>query len=229
MSADELVNISNSALVAELMEDGVDMDVIQECLAAIDSLPRTYEEAMNSKEAGSWKQAMDKEMYSILQHDTWEEAELPLRRKALGCRWVFTKKYDKDGNVIRYKARLVVKGYDQRQGVDFVETFSPVVKFKSIRILAALAAKSSMKMFQDDAPTAFLKGDLKETVYMKQIPGFPLADPSLVLKLLKTLYGLKQSPREWYHVISNYILSRGFVMSKADPCIYVRKVKEHTI
>ena len=177
---------------------------------------------MASPEAPHWKEAVARELDSIVKHDTWEEEDLPKGRIPLDCRWIFTKKYDKDGNVIRYKARLVVKGYKQKAGIDFVETFAPVIKFKSIRILAAIAAQFKMPMYQYDVPTAFLKGDLKEEIYLKAIPGVPMVDASKVLRLLKTLYGLKQSPREWNEVITKFLISCGFQVSQADPCIFWR-------
>src|SRR6188768_1720778 len=106
------------------------------------------------------------------------------------------KKLDKNGNIKKYKARLVAKGFTQKYGIDFVETFAPVAKFKSIRVLAALAAMLKLNAFQDDIPTAFLKGNLKETIWMEQPKGYEVGNPEENKCLLqKTLYGLKQSPR----------------------------------
>ena len=136
------------------------------------------------------------------------------------------KKYDVKGKVRKFKARLVDKGYSQREGIDYSETFAPVAKFKSIRILAALAAKLNLKAYQDDVPTAFLKANLKERVWMAQPEGYKSSNSNELCFLKKTLYGLKQSPREWNLVLHNYLLSRGFRQSKADPCIYVNLSKE---
>ena len=104
---------------------------------------------------------------------------------------------DKDGKIKKYKARLVAKGFTQKYGIDFVETFAPVAKFKSIRVLAALAAMLKLNAFQDDVPTEFLKGNLKETIWMEEPKGYEIGNPAENKCLLqKTLYGLKQSPRE---------------------------------
>jgi hypothetical protein len=152
--------------------------------------------------------------------ETWHLVRRKENVRAVKNRWVFTKKFDNQGQVKRYKARLVAKGYTQKYGVDYNETFSPVAKFKSIRVLAALCALLKLSAFQDDVPSAFLKGSLKETIYMEQPEGFG-SDKSLVCLLKKTLYGLKQSPREWNFVLHQYMLSKGFVQSQADTCIYV--------
>jgi hypothetical protein len=212
-----------------MAQDSIDPSLLHECLSAFENLPRTVEEALKGREANEWKQAMDREMESIRQHQTWQVASIPRNRRPIKCRWVFTKKHDKHGHTKKYKARLVAKGYTQKRGIDFVQTFAPVVKFKSIRILAALAAKFGAKMYQDDVPTAFLKGTLKEEVYMEQLPGYSEGNSGEVLRLLKTLYGLKQSPREWYAHINSYLLSKGFVPTKSDPCIYQRKSKRRII
>ena len=145
-------------------------------------------------------------------------------------RWIYTKKLDKDGKIKKYKARLVAKGFTQKYGIDFVETFAPVAKFKSIRVLAALAAMLKLNAFQDDIPTAFLKGNLKETIWMEQPKGYEVGNPEENKCLLqKTLYGLKQSPREWNEVLSNYLISNNFIQSKADPCIFIQRKNQEII
>lgn len=225
-STDDELSIDNGAnLIEQLLKDGISPALIQECLNVSGSLPRTYAEAMDSKDAESWRKAMDREMESIQTHRTWKLANIPRNRRAVKCRWVYTKKYNKSGEVIKYKARLVAKGYTQKYGVDFVETFAPVIKFKSIRILASLAAIHKCKMYQDDVPTAFLKGTLKEEIYMDQVPGYSEGHSSQKLRLLRTLYGLKQSPREWNQVVHQYLLDNEFKQSTADPCIYLKRTK----
>ena len=205
------------------------------CLSAImqKDCPTTYEEAINCSEKEEWKKAMDTEMNSIKSANTYKIQKIPIENIKKGTvknRWIYTKKLDKDGNIKKYKARLVAKGFTQKYGIDFVETFAPVAKFKSIRVLAALAAMLKLNAFQDDVPTAFLKGNLKETIWMEQPKGYEIGNPAENKCLLqKTLYGLKQSPREWNEVLSNYLMSNNFIQSKADPCIFIQQNKQENI
>ena len=187
--------------------------------------PQTYEEAMASSESEQWKQAMNEEMDSIRKAETWvvKRPEQPLGKAPVNNRWVFTKKFDRNGKVIRYKARLVAKGFTQREGIDFNETWSPVAKFKSIRLLIAICAKLRLEAYQDDVPTAFLRGILKEIIWMTQPRGFETADSKALCLLLKTLYGLKQSPREWNEVLTNFLIKEGFRQCQSDLCIFVHK------
>ena len=214
-----------SNLIEELLIDGIDPKIIHECLSVSDYIPSTYEEAMTSEHSEKWREAMDKEMNSIRQHRTWQVSSIPRNRRSVKCRWVYTLKYNKKGEIIKFKARLVAKGYTQKKGLDFVETFAPVIKFKSIRILAALAATLKCRVYQDDVPTAFLKGVLKEEIYMDQVPGYPEGTEDQKLHLLKTLYGLKQSPREWNAVLDTFLTDDGFVSTNSDPCIYIKRSK----
>jgi hypothetical protein len=186
------------------------------------NVPKSYNEAMNSNEKKEWEEAMKREMVSINDAGTWILKEKPNGSvKLVKSGWVFTKKLDKFGDVKKYKARLVAKGYSQTKGIDYNETYAPVVKFKSVHILAALCAKYKLKAFQDDVPTAFLKGNLKEEIYMHQTEGFKSKNERELCYLQKTLYGLKQSPREWNEVIHKFLIECGFIQSLADPCIYV--------
>jgi hypothetical protein len=199
-----------------------------ECLIAVvdSTIPRTYAEAISCKDADKWIKAMDKEMASIKRAQTYtivRPNKAELKKQPVKNRWVYTIKRDKKGKIIRYKARLVAKGFTQKFGIDYVETFAPVAKFKSIRTLAALKALLKLEAYQDDVPTAFLRGSLKELVLMEQIPGYEEGDPTTDLcKLEKTLYGLKQSPREWFKVMRDYLFSQGLIQSNADPCIYYK-------
>jgi len=197
--------------------------------AVVDGVPTTFEEAMNSKDKQHWKSAMDVEMGNIRNNDTYQIKKIKNGEKAIGCRWVFKKKLNKDGSINKYKARLVAKGYLQKYGKDYNETFAPVAKFKSIRLLLAVAAHNERQVFHDDVTSAFLNGTLKETVLMDQPDGYVEKSELHKWALRKTLYGLKQSPREWNEVIHKFLISEGFVQSKCDPCIYRKRTKKFEI
>ncbi|KAK3719576.1 hypothetical protein QZH41_006798 [Actinostola sp. cb2023] len=184
--------------------------------------PTTVSEALNGPDADQWHVAMQQEMDSLHKHDVWNITELPDGRKAVGSKWVFRVKYNADGSMERRKARLVAQGFSQKQGVDYDETFSPVVRFESLRTVIALSVKQELKLHQMDVTTAFLNGDLKEEVYMRQPEGFSVKGKEhLVCKLNKSLYGLKQSPRCWNYTLDEHLKSMGFVQTPSDPCIYV--------
>jgi len=134
---------------------------------------------------------MMEEMSSLRKYNTWELSELPKKKKAIGCKWVFAKKQGSlDGDIVRYKARLVAKGYAQREGIDYNEIFSPVVKYSSILILLALMAQYELKLDLLDVKTAFIHGDLEDEIYMSQPMGFKTArKKNMACKLKKSLYG----------------------------------------
>ena len=157
--------------------------------------PTDITEALQSER---WKEAADSEYQSLVDNETWELVELPIGRKPIGCRWVFKTKIGSDGKVERYKARLVAKGYTQKHGVDYNETFSPVVRYSSIRALLAFAVQNNLMIHQMDVVTAFLNGTLHEEIYMEQPPGYiNSGEENLVCKLKRSIYGLKQSSRCW--------------------------------
>ena len=185
--------------------------------------PKTLNEALASVHSREWKAATDSEYQSLIENDTWELVELPADRTAIRCKWVFKTKCGSDGTVDRYKGRLIAKGYAQRFGVDYDETFSPVVRFSSIRALLAVAVVNDMLVHQMDVVTAFLNGTLEEEIYMQQPEGYiqPGSD-HLVCKLKKSLYGLKQSPRCWNTTLTEFLESINFKRNVADPCIFVR-------
>ena len=168
--------------------------------------PKSMKEAMKCEQARQWKQATDSEYKSLIENDTWDLVELPNGRTSTGCRWVFKVKHQSNGRVERFKGRLVAKGYAEKYGIDYDETFSPVVRFSSIRTLLAFAVQNGMLIHQMDVETAFLNGNLDKEIYMDQperygIPG----KEHLVCKLKKSLYGLKQSSRCWSTVFKKYM------------------------
>lgn len=155
---------------------------------------------------------------------------LPIARSAIGCRWLFQRKQDG-----RYKARLVAKGYSQKYGIDYEETFAPVAKFTTIRVLLALSWESNWEVHGMDVKTAFLNSELEETVYMEipegvEIPTTrpPTAEYSrpTVCRLLKSIYGLKPSPRAWYGRINDFFITNGFIQSDADHSLYINYIKQ---
>jgi len=166
------------------------------CTAMTVEEPQTYKEAISGDYAEHWKQAMEEEINSLRSNNTWSLVKIPKNARILDCKWVYRLKYKSDGSIERYKVRLCAKGYMQREGIDCHETFSPVVKYDSVRTLIALATEFDMHIQQFDVKTAFLHGELREEIFIKQPKGFE-TDPSLVYKLHKSLYGLKQSPKYW--------------------------------
>lgn len=180
--------------------------------------PQTVEEAMSCDNSRVWKKAMEEEFESLQENSTWELTELPPNRKPIQCKWAFKNKRDANGNVNRHKARLVAKGFTQRHGIDYDETFSPVVRYSSIRFLVALAAKFDLDIHQMDVKTAFLYGDIEEEIYMVPPPEF--IQGNKVCRLKKALYGLKQASRQWYRKLDSTLKEIGFERSSVDPCVY---------
>ena len=157
----------------------------------------------------------------MYENQVWSLIDTSEGLKTIGCKWVFKKKTDMDGNVHTYKARLVAKGYRQTQGVDYDETFSPVAMLKSIRILIAIAAYYDYEIWQMDVKTAFLNGNLLEDVYMTQHEGF--VDPKnagKVCKLQNFIYGLKQASRSWNLRVDETVKQFGFIKNEDEPCVY---------
>ncbi|KAK3118826.1 hypothetical protein QOZ80_9BG0708740 [Eleusine coracana subsp. coracana] len=161
--------------------------------------------------------AMQEELNNFTRNEVWTLEERPKNKNVVGTKWVFRNKQNEDGVVTRNKARLVAKGYSQVEGLDFDETYAPVARLESIRILLAFATHHDFKLYQMDVKSAFLNGPIKEEVYVEQPPGFE--DPKYlnhVFKLHKTLYGLKQAPRAWYECLRDFLVKKGFVIGKAD-------------
>ncbi|RWS21908.1 integrase core domain protein-like protein [Leptotrombidium deliense] len=181
--------------------------------------PTCFNDAVKSKNCNEWLQAMNDEMSSLAKNNTWKLVEKPKNINIINNRWVYKIKENTDGSVSRFKARLVAKGYTQKQGIDFNETFSPVVKMNSVRAILVIAASEDLEMIQFDVKTAFLYGDIKETLYMKQPDGFDDGSGK-VCKLQKSLYGLKQAPRQWNEKFNSFLQKFGFSRSKADSCVY---------
>lgn len=181
--------------------------------------PSNVNEALKSPESKLWETAMIEELNSHKTNNTWQLADLPKGRKAIQNKWVFKIKRDAAGNISKYKARLVAKGFSQRPGIDFNETFSPVIRYDSIRYLLALAVTKKYRIEQMDAITAYLQSDLCEEIFMEQ-PDAYTDGTQRVCKLNKAIYGLKQASRQWNQKLDEALKKRGFRKSIADPCIY---------
>jgi hypothetical protein len=178
--------------------------------------------AQAQKEA-CWRRAMEEELRSIEENRTWTLTELPQGRRAIGLKWVFKVKRDEYGAVVRHKARLVVKGYAQRYGVDYDEVFAPVARMEAVRLLLALAAHEGWEVHHMDVKTAFLNGDLQEEVFVEQAPGFAQAGQEhKVYRLHKALYGLHQAPRAWNQKLDDKLGVLGFKKCLSEHAIYCR-------
>ncbi|KAL2239399.1 UNVERIFIED_CONTAM: Retrovirus-related Pol polyprotein from transposon TNT 1-94 [Sesamum indicum] len=158
--------------------------------------PECYAEAVNDVHKSKWELALNDEMNSLKKNNTWKLCQLPKGKKVLQNRWVYRVKEESDGKK-RYKARLVVKGFQQRYGIDFTDVFTPVIKLTTIRLVLSMVAAENLELQQMDVKTAFLHGDLEEEIYMVQPEGYN-GDDQQVCRLKKSLYGLKQAPRQWY-------------------------------
>lgn len=188
--------------------------------------PRTYKEAIESPEAKLWIAAMDEEIKSLTENHTWTLTNLPENRKAVGCKWIYKRKLDEDGNIVRYKARLVAQGFSQMYGTDFDEVFAPVVRQVTFRTLLTVAGQRNMLVKHADVKTAYLHGEMEEAVFMKQPLGYEAEDTGAVCLLKKGLYGLRQSGCIWNKKIDGVLKQIGFLQSANDPCLYVRSNNE---
>lgn len=165
---------------------------------------------------------MQDEYRALMDNDTWDLVPRPTDAPVIRCMWLYRHKFHSDGSLLRYKARLVVNGKTQQVGIDCDETFSPVVKPTTIRTVLSLAVSRSWPIHQLDVKNAFLHGDLQETVYMHQPPGFvDRTAPRHVCRLRKSLYGLKQAPRAWFQRFATFIMSRGFRSSVSDNSLFI--------
>jgi hypothetical protein len=181
--------------------------------------PASVSEALSDS---NWRTAMSSELTALLSHNTWLLVPPPPQCNIVGCKWVFRVKRHADGSVDRFKARLVAKGFHQRPGLDYKETFSPVVKPVTIRAVLTIAIMQGWSLRQLDVNNAFLHGHLTEKVYMQQPPGFKsLEHPHHVCCLTKAIYGLKQAPRAWYSALKMALLEFGFINAKSDSSLFV--------
>jgi hypothetical protein len=188
-------------------------------------VPLMFKQAMTSAHSEEWANAMMAEFGSLVDTGTFEYVDAPEGRKVITCKWVFSVKYNQWNEFERFKARLVARGFTQIYGIDYKETFAPVVKFTSLRIMFALAAHYGLTIYQMDVVTAFLNAELDEEIYMAQPPGLPpklnANGEEMVLRLHKSIYGLKQASRQWYRLIDSIFKSLGFTRLQSDHSIYL--------
>jgi hypothetical protein len=171
-----------------------------------------------------WKRAMEEEFQALIRNCTFDLVPLPAGRKAVSTRWVYKLKRRADGTPERYKARWVAKGYSQRYGIDYDETFAPVVRLENLRLLLAHAAAHDLEIHQMDVDSTFLQAELDQEIYITQPDGYVSPEhPDYVCKLKKSLYGLKQAPLLWNRTIDEFLHKLGFSPTAADPCIYERE------
>ena len=199
-----------------LTEDGGDLE------------PQSYAEAMLSPESKLWRGSTNEEMLSLIKNHTWDLVKKPVKKKVIGCKWVFKRKVGIPGvERPRHKSRLVAKGYSQREGIDFQEICSPVVKHVTIRLMLSAVAHFNLELEQMDVKTTFLHGTLDEEIFMDQPEGYVDKNaPEKVCLLRKSLYGLRQSPRQWNQRFDAFMRSTGYSRSLKDSCLYFKKTRE---
>ncbi|GKA13436.1 retrovirus-related pol polyprotein from transposon TNT 1-94 [Tanacetum coccineum] len=189
--------------------------------------PKNVNEALTDD---SWIVAMQEELNQFIANDVWELVPQPRNMTIIGTKWVFRNKLDENGIVSRNKARLVAQGYNQQEGIDYDETYAPVARLESIRILLAYACALDFKLFQMDVKSAFLNGFINEEVYVAQPPGFiDFEKPDHVYKLKKALYGLKQAPKAWYDRLKAFLIKHEYKMGMVDNTLFTKKRSSNLI
>ena len=209
----------------ELSDSEINMakiDLSEYLALMIISDPTTFQEAAKHQK---WREAMDAEMSSIEKNLTWTLVSLPDGAKAIRVKWIYKTKLNELGEVDKFKARLVVKGYAQEYGVDYTEVFAQVARMDTVRMILAVAAHRGWGVYQLDVKSAFLHGKLEEDVYVEQPQGYEVSkEEGMVYKLHKALYGLKQAPRAWFSRIEAYFIKEGFTNSPNEQTLFIKRV-----
>ncbi|GKC52566.1 retrovirus-related pol polyprotein from transposon TNT 1-94 [Tanacetum coccineum] len=173
---------------------------------------------------------MQEELNRFVANDVWELVPNPKNMTSIGTKWVYRNKLDENGVVSRNKARLVAQGYNQQEGIDYDETYAPVARLESIRILLTYACAQDFKLFQMDVKSAFLNGFINEEVYVAQPPGFiDFVKPNHVYRLKKVLYGLKQAPKAWYDRLKAFLIKHDYTMGMVDNTLFTKKENSNLI
>ncbi|CAH0473815.1 unnamed protein product [Peronospora belbahrii] len=189
------------------------------------SEPTTFQDAVNGPDKAHWREAINAELKSMQLCGVFRAAVLPKGQQAIGTKWVFKIKQKADASIEKYKARLVAKGFKQKYGIDYTETFSPVVKYVTLRMVVAITKYFGWPLDQLDVVTAFLYGVMKETVYCAVPEGVELDGDFNCLELVKAIYGLKQASRVWNETFDEFVCSIDFQVSAYDPCLYIKIVE----
>lgn len=205
--------------ISSYVSDHVFSETHRVFMAAVinDDVPKSFKEAVKHK---IWNDAMHTEVDAFEANDTWDVTLLPPGKNVLGNQWLYSNKYNANGTIERRKARLVVLGNHQVEGEDFTDTFAPVAKMSTVRIILKLAASKNWLVDQMDVSNAFLHGDLDEEIYMKLPQGFTASNPNMVCRLKKSLYGLRQAPRCWYSKLTTALEEFGFSHEYADHSLF---------
>ena len=205
-------------------------EIIAEAIEETSTDPKSLAEAQSRADWPRWKEAMDKEMSTLEKAGTWKTVPRPTDKNIVGSKWVFRIKRKADGTVDKYKARLVARGFSQIYGVDFFNTYSPVARLSSFRLILAIAARYDWEVESFDFVGAYLNGELddNEEIYMDSPPGYS-NDADTVKRLLKALYGLKQAGRKWYIVLVRTLDGLDFKITYADPGVFFVHVGEHVL
>ena len=211
----------NNEQVEELSEE--ELATVEVALVSVLEIaePATYRQAEKSAEWPQWRQAMEEEVKSLRENKVWDVVNRPRDRKVVDGKWVYKVKGNSLGEIERFKARYVAKGFSQIQGIDYDETYASVARYDSLRLLLAITACKNWRPRQLDIKTAFLYGILKEDIYMQLPEGY--REDGKVARLKRCIYGLKQSPREWYFRLVEYLRPYGFAFSSFDPCVLVHE------
>lgn len=187
---------------------------------AVFDIPTSFDNVKYRDDRYKWEQAINEEINSLIANKTWILVEKPKDKNIVDCKWVFTIKNDEFGNPLRYKARLVARGFSQEYLVDYSETFAPVARISSFRFIIAFANQNNLLIHHMDVKSAYLNGELKEEIYMK-VPEGVKCNKNQVCKLIKALYGLKQAAKCWFETFEKKLIDIGFRSSSVDRCIYI--------
>jgi hypothetical protein len=183
-------------------------------------------QAVHSPDQDFWKGEINTKLGNMDRHNVWTPVKRDPSIHPLTTTWVFRRKTDENGDLSKYKARLCVRGFNQQEGVDYNNVFLPTGRLTSLRLLLKICQLNHFEVHRMDVKCAFLKGVPKEDLYIFTPQGLAKPSPNTVLKLNKSLYGLKQSPRCWHNALTNALQQIGLVKTKTDPCLYVSVDKE---
>lgn len=213
--------------ISDIYNETEEIELDDELLLMGIDEPRNYSEAAKDR---NWRQAIMREMESVEQNNTWKLTDLPTGHKMIGLKWIFKLKRDANGKIVKYKARIVAKGYVQEHGVDFDEIFALVTRIETVRLLLALAAKNDWEVHHLDVKTTFLNGDIQEEVYVAQPEGFvKKGQEHLVYRLIKAFCGLHQAPRAWYAKLNKSLEDLGFTRCPHEHAVYVKREGGETL